>query len=58
MVVFRIEEVPYIDQNGMYVIEDILRNIKLIPELVEEESLFKDFADLKHFLQCQYSIKS
>lgn len=80
MVVFRMEEVPYIDQSGMYAIEDavlalesrgievnfvgipkqvedMLRNIKLIPELVEEESLFKDFSDFKHSLQRQYSVK-
>jgi len=80
MVVFRMENVPYIDQSGMYAIEDavlalesrgievnfvgipeqvedMLRNIKLIPELVEEESLFKDFTDFKHFLQRKYSIK-
>jgi len=81
MVVFRMEEVPYIDQSGMYAIEDavlalesrgievnfvgipkqvedMLRNIKLIPELVEEESLFTDFADFKHSLQRQYSVKA
>jgi SulP family sulfate permease len=66
MVVLRMENVPYIDQSGMYAIEDavlelekrgievfltgiqkqpedMLRRIKLIPDVIEEESLFKDF---------------
>ena len=70
MVVFRMEEVPYIDQSGMYAIEDavlalesrgievyfvgmvkqiedMLRNINLIPELVDSTSLFKNFDEFK-----------
>lgn len=66
VVIFRMENVPNIDQSGMYAIEDavlelekkgihviltgvqeqpedMLRNIKLIPSLIEEEHLFKDF---------------
>lgn len=66
VVIFRMENVPTIDQSGMYAIEDavleiekrginvlmtgiqkqpedMLRNIKLIPSLIEEEHLFKDF---------------
>lgn len=66
VVIFRMENVPTIDQSGMYAIEDavleierkginviltgiqeqpedMLRNIKLIPNVIEEEHLFKDF---------------
>jgi len=66
IVIFRMHNVPNIDQSGMYAIEDavleleqkginvlmtgikeqpedMLRNIKLIPNLIEEEHLFKDF---------------
>lgn len=66
VVIFRMENVPTIDQSGMYAIEDavldiekkginviltgiqkqpedMLRNIKLIPNLIEEEHLYKDF---------------
>jgi SulP family sulfate permease len=73
MVVFRMENVPYIDQSGMYAIEDavldlekrgievfmtgiqkqpedMLRGIKLIPEVIEEESLFSDFETFKRFV--------
>jgi len=73
MVVLRMENVPYIDQSGMYAIEDavlelekrgievfltgiqkqpedMLRRIKLIPEVVEEESIFKDFETFKRFV--------
>jgi SulP family sulfate permease len=73
MVVFRMENVPYIDQSGMYAIEDavlelekrgievfltgiqkqpenMLRRIKLIPAVIEEESLFKDFETFKRFV--------
>lgn len=67
VVIFRMCNVPSIDQSGMYAIEDavlelekkginvilagiqeqpedMLRKIKLIPNLIEEEHLFKDFA--------------
>ncbi len=73
MVVLRMENVPYIDQSGMYAIEDavlelekrgievfvtgiqqqpedMLRRIKLIPDVIEEESLFKDFETFKRFV--------
>ena len=63
MVVLRMKNVPYIDQSGMYAIEDavlelekrdievfitgiqkqpedMLRRIKLIPEVIEEEFSF------------------
>ncbi len=66
IVIFRMPNVPTIDQSGMYAIEDailelnkkkitvlitgiqkqpldMLRNIKLIPGLIPEEHLFKDF---------------
>jgi sulfate permease, SulP family len=66
VVIFRMANVPSIDQSGMYAIEDavlelekkginvfltgvqeqpedMLRKIKLIPNLIEEEHLFKDF---------------
>ena len=66
VVIFRMENVPTIDQSGMYAIEDavlelekaginvimtgiqkqpedMLRNISLIPDLIEEEHLFKNF---------------
>ena len=80
MVVFRMEEVPYIDQSGLYAIEDavlalekrgievyfvgipkqvedMLRNIKLIPDLVDESELFSDFSNFKMFLNREYGIK-
>jgi len=80
MVVFRMEEVPYIDQSGLYAIEDavlalesrgievclvgmpkqvedMLRNIKLIPDLVEEEYVFEGFTSFKIFLDSEFSIK-
>ncbi len=73
MVVLRMEQVPYIDQSGMYAIEDavlelekrgievfltgiqkqpedMLRRIDLIPSVIEEESLFKDFETFKRFV--------
>ena len=66
VVIFRMENVPHIDQSGMYAIEDavldiekrginviltgiqkqpedMLRNILLIPNLIEEEHLFESF---------------
>lgn len=66
VVIFRMYNVPNIDQSGMYVIEDaileleqknitviitglqaqpedMLRNIKLIPELIPENHIFSDF---------------
>ncbi len=66
VVIFRMHDVPSIDQSGMYAIENavlelerkginvlligiqkqpehMLRNIKLIPNLIQEEHLFKDF---------------
>ena len=66
VVIFRMENVPTIDQSGMYAIEDavleiekkgilviltgiqkqpedMLRNIRLIPNLIEETHLLKDF---------------
>lgn len=80
IVVFRLEEVPYIDQSGMYAIEDavlalekrgievyfvgmpkqvedMLRNIKLIPDLVNESELFSDFQEFKISLNKEYSIQ-
>ena len=80
MVVFRMEEVPYIDQSGLYAIEDavldlesrgievaligmpkqvedMLRNIKLIPSLVEEKYLFDDFEGFQNFLIRNNKIK-
>jgi len=66
VVIFRMPNVPTIDQSGMYAIEDsilelhkkkmtvlitgiqkqpldMLKNIQLIPSLIPEENLFKDF---------------
>jgi len=66
VVIFRMKEVPSIDQSGMYAIEDavlelerrgvnvvmtglqeqvkdMLRNIKLIPDVIEEEHCFDTF---------------
>ena len=79
MVVLRMENVPYIDQSGMYAIEDavlelekrgievfltgiqkqpedMLRRIKLIPDVIEEESLFKDFETFKRFVSIAKSV--
>jgi len=79
MVVLRMEKVPYIDQSGMYAIEDavlelekrgievfltgiqkqpedMLRRIKLIPDVIEEESLFKDFETFKRFVSISKSM--
>jgi len=73
VVIFRMEDVPYLDQSGMYAIEDaalelekkgvtvlvtgmqkqvedMLRNIKLIPELIKEDKIFNDFETLKRFV--------
>ena len=73
IVVLRMEKVPYIDQSGMYALEDAvlelakrgievflvgirrqpedrLRKIKLIPDVIEEESIFKDFETFKRFV--------
>jgi SulP family sulfate permease len=73
MIVLRMENVPYIDQSGMYAIEDAvldlesrgievfitgiqtqpddrLRRIKLIPEVISEECIFKDFETFKRFV--------
>jgi SulP family sulfate permease len=72
MVILRMEKVPYIDQSGMYALEDailqlesrgievlitgiqkqpldMLRGIKVIPELVSEDEVFKDFETVKRF---------
>jgi len=66
VVIIRMKEVPYIDQSGIYAIEDavialkergitvlvtgiqeqpkdMLENIRLIPNLIPEEHLFKEF---------------
>jgi len=79
VVVFRMEKVPYIDQSGMYAIEDavlelekrgievfltgiqkqpedMLRRIKLIPAVIEEESLFKNFETFKRFVAIAKSV--
>jgi len=79
MVVLRMENVPYIDQSGMYAIEDavlelekrgievfltgiqkqpedMLRRIKLIPDVIEEESLFQDFETFKRFVSIAKSV--
>ena len=79
-VVLRMEDVPYIDQSGMYAIEDavldlekrgievfitgiqkqpqdMLRRIKLIPEVIEEESLFQDFETFKRFVSIARNVK-
>jgi len=72
MVILRMEKVPYIDQSGMYALEDailqlesrdikvlitgiqkqpldMLRGIKVIPELISEDEVFKDFETVKRF---------
>ena len=72
MVILRMEKVPYIDQSGMYALEDailalekreikvlitgiqkqpldMLKGIKLIPELISEDEVFKDFETVKRF---------
>ena len=79
-VVLRMEHVPYIDQSGMYAIEDavleiekrgievfitgiqkqpqdMLRRIKLIPEVIEEESLFQDYETFKRFVSIARNVK-
>ena len=73
IIVFRMENVPYIDQSGMYALEDailalkkrdvtvlfagikkqpeaMLKQIKLIPELVPQEQVYKDFETVKKFI--------
>jgi SulP family sulfate permease len=72
MVILRMEKVPYIDQTGMYALEDailqlekrgievlitgiqkqpldMLRGIKVIPALISEDEVFKDFETVKRF---------
>jgi len=73
VIILRMENVPYIDQSGMYAIEDavlelekreitvivtgmqkqvhdMLKNIKLIPELIPEDKIFEDFETVKRFV--------
>ncbi len=81
VVIFRMEEVPSIDQSGMYAIEDavlelegkgvnvvmtglqgqvkdMLRNIKLIPDVIEEEHCFNTFDEAIVTLEKNWSIFS
>ncbi len=82
VVIFRMQNVPSIDQSGMYALEDailelqkkgitvvitgiqkqpldMLKNIKLIPELVQEENIFENFDDAIAALEkCQLDFKS
>lgn len=71
--IIRMEHVPYIDQSGLYTLEDailnltgkgktvvltglqsqcedMLRKIKVIPELVPEERVFKSFTECEEWL--------
>lgn len=71
--IIRMEHVPYIDQSGLYTLEDailnltdkgkvvvltglqsqcedMLRKIKVIPELVPEERVFENFSDCEEWL--------
>ncbi|PHR56005.1 MAG: sodium-independent anion transporter [Arcobacter sp.] len=73
IIIMRMENVPYVDQSGMYAIEDavmqldkrgvivliagiqkqplsMLKGIKLIPELIPAERIFKDFETVKNFV--------
>jgi len=73
IVILRMENVPYIDQSGMYALEDailqlekrginvlitgiqkqpidMLKGIKLIPELISEDNIFNDFETVKRFV--------
>ena len=73
VVILRMENVPYIDQSGMYAIEDavlelesrnitiimtgmqkqvlyMLKNIKLIPDVIPEDQIFEDFETVKRFV--------
>ncbi len=73
ILVIRMERVPYVDQSGLYALEnaaldlrrkgamlmmtgvqtqplDMMRRIKLVPELVPEEYLFQDMAQFKRWL--------
>jgi len=82
VVIFRMPNVPSIDQSGMYAIEDailelekkditviitgiqkqpkdMLKNINLIPSLVNEENIFSNFNDaIKVLEDCQLDFKS
>jgi SulP family sulfate permease len=76
--IVRMERVPYIDQSGLYALEDtilklsqdgktiaisglqtqpadMLRRIKLIPNLVSEDRTFETFADCKNWLKTNRS---
>jgi len=73
IIILRMEYVPYIDQSGMYALEDavlalqkrditvfivgiqkqpeaMLRQIKLIPGLVPQEQIYKDFSTVMNFI--------
>ena len=73
IIILRMESVPYVDQSGMYAIEDavmqldkrgvivliagiqkqplsMLKGIRLIPELIPSERIFKDFQTVKDFV--------
>lgn len=82
VVIFRMQEVPSIDQSGMYALEDailelrqkdvtvvitgiqkqpedMLRNIKLIPDLVDEKNLFESFdVAIDELEECQLTFNS
>ncbi len=74
VLVIRMERVPYIDQSGLYTLEeavlsltqrgrkvaftglqfqvdDMLRRINLIPDLVSPEQVFEDFAECREWLR-------
>jgi len=81
IVIFRMHNVPTIDQSGMYAIEDailelhkkeitvalseiqvqpkdMLKNIKLIPELVSEENIFSSFNEaIQGLHSCRLNMK-
>jgi len=82
VVIFRMQNVPTIDQTGMYALEDailelekkdiaiiivgiqkqpkdMLKNIRLIPELVSEEHIFSGFSEaIKELEDCQLEFKN
>lgn len=81
VLIIRMKRVPYIDQSGLYTLEDavlnlthsgktvlmtglqsqcedMLRRIKLIPNLVPEEQIFESFSDCKTWLRENLSVSA
>ncbi|HIA35574.1 MAG TPA: SulP family inorganic anion transporter [Flavobacteriales bacterium] len=80
VVIIRMEKVPYIDQSGLYALEDaildlerrdivvmltgiqkqplnMLKAIKIVPDLIPESYLFNDFTACSYFLRLNLKVE-